>query len=89
MKEKKKKKDYMATNVTQLERSKNKCYALAFSYTTRKLTRCVEKYETQCNKKSSLLFYSVRTIRLSCKHIYFVNYYTNTCESTLIGIFFS
>ena len=39
--------------------------------------------------KKVLLFYSVRTIRPSCDHIYFINYYTDTCKSTLIGIFFS
>ena len=32
---------------------------------------------------------NVRTIRPSCNYVYFAYYYTNVCDSTLIGIFFS
>ena len=38
------------------------------------------------NKKK---IYSVRTVRLSSNLIYFVYYYIDVCDSTLIGIFFS
>ena len=44
----------------------------------------------QCNnffiKKKN---YNMRTIRPSSNHVYFVYYYTDVCDSTLIGIFFS
>ena len=33
--------------------------------------------------------YSMRTIRPSFNHVYFVYYYTNLCDSTLTVIFFS
>ena len=44
----------------------------------------------QCNnffiKKKN---YSMRTIRPSSYHVYFVYYYIDVCDSILIGIFFS
>ena len=46
--------------------------------------------KTQCH--NFILFKkkvdSVRTIRPSCNYIYFVYYYTNVCNLTLIDIFF-
>ena len=45
----------------------------------------------QCNnffiKKKKI--YSMRTIRPSSDHVYFVYYYIDVCDSILIGIFFS
>ena len=32
---------------------------------------------------------SMRIIRLSCNYVYFVYYYTDVCDLTLIDIFFS
>ena len=40
-------------------------------------------------KKKKICRVSVRTIRLSSNYIYFVYYYTNICDLTFIGIFFS
>ena len=44
--------------------------------------------KTQCNTFFFLID-SVRIIRPSCNYVYLVYYYTNVCDLTLIGIFFS
>ena len=39
-------------------------------------------------KKKKKKIDSVRTIRPNCNYVYFVYYYTNVCNLTLIDIFF-
>ena len=46
-------------------------------------------YQIQSNNLYKKKNYSVRTIKPSCDHVYFVYYYTDVCDSTLIGIVFS
>ena len=46
----------------------------------------------QCNNIYIYIFFlidSVRAVRPSCNYVYFVYYYTDIHNSTLIGIFFS
>ena len=43
----------------------------------------------QCNNFLIKKIYCVRTIRPNSNNLYFVYYYTDICDSTLIGIFFS
>ena len=45
--------------------------------------------KTQCNNLNKFFFDSVRTIKPSCNYVFFVYYYRDVCNSTLIGIFFS